>query len=36
MSDPDATGTTLRLERFIASPPKDLFALWISCALVGT
>jgi uncharacterized protein YndB with AHSA1/START domain len=29
MSDPDATGTTLRLERFIASSPEDLFALWI-------
>lgn len=29
MSDPDATGTTLRLERFIASSPEDLFALWV-------
>jgi uncharacterized protein YndB with AHSA1/START domain len=29
MSDADATETTLRLERFVASSPEDLFALWI-------
>jgi uncharacterized protein YndB with AHSA1/START domain len=25
----DASETTLRLERLIASPPEDLFALWV-------
>lgn len=29
MSGAHATGTTLRLERFIPSSPDDLFALWI-------